>query len=297
MKIAVLSDIHGNIPALKTAVSDIIKWQPDQVVVNGDVVNRGPCSADCLDIILQKQQTDGWHLLKGNHEEFILACAVVQEPEAKPDYELNRFAHWAFRQIGATRTAQFNAWADEFEWMAPDDTVFRVTHASMGNNRKGIFQRMTDDEIVQVVSSPLPAVFVTSHTHEPLIRHIGDTQIVNIGAVGSSFDGDRRLCYGRFTWSEQSGWESELVRLAYDYDQIERDYVESGFLEEAGPFAQLMLIEMRRAGGLFYRWTKRYFEQVKAGEATIDQTVREMLLDEDLRPFLGAPGWTMDDLR
>lgn len=41
MKIAILSDIHGNLPALQTVADDIARWQPDQVIVNGDIVNRG----------------------------------------------------------------------------------------------------------------------------------------------------------------------------------------------------------------------------------------------------------------
>lgn len=294
MKIAVLSDIHGNIPALKTAVKDIERWQPDQVVVNGDVVNRGPCSLACLDIILEKQQ-QGWHLLKGNHEGFILECVKTADPQASAEYELNQFAFWACDQIGVGRAKRLAGWEDVFVWRAPDGSEFRATHAAVGNNRQGIFQRMSDDEIEAIVT-PLPAVFVTSHTHEPLIREIKGSQIVNIGSIGSSFDGDRRSCYGRFTWDEANGWQSELVRLEYDYDQLERDYVASGFMDEAGVFAQLMLIEHRRAGGLFFRWAKRYLEQVKAGERTVEETVRELLKDEDLRPFLGAPGWSFAEL-
>lgn len=295
MKIAVLSDIHGNVAALETAVADIAAWQPDQVVVNGDVVNRGPRSADCLDIILEKQQTDGWHLLRGNHEEFVMACAKPDAAAAGAQFEMNRFAHWALDQLGSECVAEFANWGELFSWHAPDGSEIRVTHASMGNNRKGIFQRMKNEQIAPLIEPP-PAVFVTSHTHEPLMRQIGETQVVNIGAVGSSFDGDRRLCYGRFSWTAAAGWHSELRRLEYDFSAIEQDYVTSGFLAEAGPFTQLMLIELRRAGGLFFRWAKRYHEKTLAGEVELEQTVRELLLDEDLRPFLGAPGWTLEEL-
>lgn len=294
MKIAVLSDIHGNIPALETAVADIEQWQPDQVIVNGDVVNRGPCSAVCLDIILEREANDGWHILKGNHEDFILACADGAV-ETTDHFELNEFAHWTYDQIGAQKLKAVREWGAVFSWLAPDNSEFRVTHAAVGNNRKGIFQRMTDSQIEEIVA-PLPAVFVTSHTHEPLIRHIKGTQVVNIGAIGASFDRDRRPCYGRFTWNKSDGWQSELVRLDYEYERIESDYVSSGFLSEAGAFPQLMLIEHRRAGGLFYRWAKRYQEKVIADEITVEASVKELLRDEDLRPYLGPPGWTLDEI-
>jgi 3',5'-cyclic AMP phosphodiesterase CpdA len=48
MKIAVLADIHGNLPALAAVAADIAAWNPDAIAVGGDIVNRGPSSAACL---------------------------------------------------------------------------------------------------------------------------------------------------------------------------------------------------------------------------------------------------------
>jgi hypothetical protein len=110
--------------------------------------------------------------------------------------------------------------------------------------------------------------------------------------VGASFDGDRQLSYGRFTWTGGKGWDSEIVRLPYDFVRVEQDYATSGFLDEAGPLTQLMLVELRRAGGLVYRWASRYQKAVLAGEISLEASVRLVLSDDDLRPFLGAPGWS-----
>lgn len=295
MKIAVLSDIHGNISALETAVADIEQWQPDQVVVNGDVVNRGPRSDACLEIILEKHHNDGWHLIKGNHEAYLLTCIASDAPQPGPQKEMNRFAYWACDQLGKEVVATFANWPDVFCWLASDGSEFRVTHAGMGDNRRGIFSRQSEAEMKEI-ASPLPAVFVTAHTHEPLMRHIEGSQIVNIGSVGAPFDGDRRLSYGRFQWHKETGWKSEIVRRPYDFSQIEKDYITSGFLKEAGPFAQMMLVELRRAGGLVFRWARRYQEPLLAGEIGIEESVRLLLRDNDLRPFLGPPGWSIKEI-
>ena len=77
MKIAVISDIHGNIPALETVTADIEQWQPDCVVVDGDIVNRGPRSREALEWVLARHESDAWQLVRGNHEDYILECAAA----------------------------------------------------------------------------------------------------------------------------------------------------------------------------------------------------------------------------
>ncbi|MBK8985839.1 MAG: metallophosphoesterase [Chloroflexi bacterium] len=288
MKIAVLSDIHGNLPALQTVAADIETWQPDLVVVDGDIVNRGPLSLDCLEFVQSRQQSDKWRVVRGNHEDYILACARPEAPRSGPQYELWRFAFWAYEQING-RIHVLQSLPNQFSWMAPDSTEFRVVHGSMRDNRDGIYEDTSDEHLYQQIA-PVPGVFVTAHTHRPLIRRFNDSLVVNVGSVGAPFDQDRRASYGRFTWA-RDGWRAEVVRLPYDTAQTERDYVESGFLAEAGPLAQLMLVELRRAGGLIHRWASRYQDAVLAEEIDIGTSVREMLRDEDLRPYRGHPGW------
>lgn len=291
MKIAILADIHGNLPALQAVADDITRWQPDQVIVNGDIVNRGPCSLDCLTFTQTQVRDSGWHLLRGNHEDFVLGCGAPDSPRTGPNYEVIQFAHWAYQQLG-DHVNSLAGLPDRWSWEAPDGTELRVTHASMENNRDGIFDHTPDAQLRQQIAPP-PAVFVTAHTHEALIRPIDQTLVVNIGSVGSPFDEDTRASYGRFLWDNHHGWQAEIVRLEYDRAQTERDYVESGFLAEAGPLAQLMLVEQRRARGLIYRWLTRYQDFVLANQMTMAESVRLVLQDADLRPFLGPPGWTI----
>lgn len=290
MKIAVISDIHGNLPALEAATADIEQWQPDYVVVDGDIVNRGPLSRDCLEWVLARQATEDWQLVRGNHEDYILECAAPDTPTSGPAFEVRQFAHYAYRQV-ADYVPQLASLPDSYAICAPDGSELRVVHGSMRDNRDGIYPNTKDAELREQIA-PAPRVFVTGHTHRSLIRQIDDTTVVNIGSVGASFDADRRLSYGRFTWTAGQGWAVEVVRLSYDFARVEQDYKTSGFLDEAGPLAQLMLVELRRAGGLVYRWASRYQEAVLAGEISIEASVRVVLGDEDLRPFLGTPGWS-----
>ena len=288
MKVAIISDIHGNVPALETVTADIEEWRPDHVIVNGDIVNRGPLSRECLEWVLDRQVNAGWEIVRGNHEDYILECSMAEDSRG-PTFAVSQFAFWAYQQV-ADYASLIADLPDRFSVFAPDGAEMRVMHGSMRDNRDGVYLETKDDELREQIA-PAPRIFVTGHTHRPLVRQIDETTVVNIGSVGASFDGDRRLSYGRFTWTESSGWTSEIVRLPYDFARIEQDYDASGFLAEAGPLAQLMLVELRRAGGLVYRWATRHQEAVLAGEISLEDSVRQVLADEDLRPFLGAPGW------
>jgi predicted phosphodiesterase len=290
MRIAVLSDIHGNLPALRTVIADVDAWQPDLVVVGGDIVNRGPESGACFDVVYDRHKQDGWALLRGNHEEFVLDCANPDRPTSGPFYEMTRFAHFALEQINGRAPLLANL-PDLFEWAAPDGSLLRVVHASMRSNRDGVYPATPDAVLREQIGTP-PAVFVTGHTHRPLIRQIDRTLVVNIGSVGSPFDSDQRPSYGRFTWNA-GRWEADLVRLDYDFAQIEQAYVESGFLAQGGALAQLMLVELRKAHGLIFRWASRYEDAVATGAMTLEESVRAVLSDDDVRPFTGPPGWVI----
>ena len=290
MKVAVLSDIHGNVPALRTVMADVDGWLPDVVVVDGDIVNRGPLSDECLEILLERRARLGWHLLRGNHEEFVLDCGLPERPRVGPPYEMAQFAHFALAQV-SQYVNELSTLPDVYERPSPNGALLRIVHASMRNNRDGIYPMTTDDDLRRQIA-PAPAVFVTGHTHRPLVRRIDETLVVNIGSVGLSFDDDRRAGYGRFTWDGQ-GWQAEIVRLAYDYHLVEADYVRSGFLAHGGPLAQLMLVEFRQARGLVHRWAGRYEEAVLDRRLTLEESVRLVLCDEDVHPFTGPPGWTI----
>ena len=290
MKVAVLSDIHGNLPALEAVVAHIDAWSPDRVVVDGDIINRGPLSGNCLDLLVERYQAQRWHLLRGNHEEFVLDCGGPDQPLSGPMFEMKQFAHFALGQV-VNHVNLLRLLPDIFEQPGPDGQLLRIVHASMRSNRDGIYP-MTPDEEIRRQIAPAPAVFVTGHTHRPLMRQVDNTWVVNIGSVGSPFDEDRRASYGQFTW-RQDRWQAEIVRVDYDYQQIEADYVQSGFLEQGGPLAQIMLVELRKGRGLIHHWASRYERAVINGDMTLEESVRLVLGEESIRPFTGLPGWVI----
>ncbi len=271
MKIAILADIHGNYPALQTVTEHIEKWHPDWVIVNGDTVNRGPRPREALQFVQEKETNQGWVILKGNHEEYVISRVEVTEPEGHPKYEAFRMAMWTYHQLNGN-VAQLARMPDQHEIIAPDGSRLRAVHASMRSNRDGIYTFTTDEELAEKIA-PSPAVFVTSHTHRPLIRQLNGTTVVNTGAVGLPFDGDWRAAYAQITW-HKGEWQVEIVRLPYDREQADRDFVQTGYLEGGGPLIELVRYELATARSQLHRWAEKYDKPVQSGQMDMAESVR-----------------------
>ena len=91
MRVAIFSDVQANLPAMEEVVEHIEKWRPELVVLNGDLINRGPRNPECLNLFLELQQRVHSVPLRGNHEEYILHCAH-HPPTDERDAALRQFA-------------------------------------------------------------------------------------------------------------------------------------------------------------------------------------------------------------
>jgi predicted phosphodiesterase len=281
MKLAVIADIHGNYAALQTVVAHIDDWQPDLVVVAGDIVNRGPRPRECLELVRNRQQTEGWLTVRGNHEDYVLNYT---RPELTPtglEFEIFRSAYWTYEQLNG-HVATLAAMPFQVDLAGPSGHNVRVVHASMNGTQDGIFPMTSEGQLrqkIRAAGQSTPTVFCVGHTHCPLVRSIDNTLVVNVGAVGLPFDGDHRAAYGQLSWQEGQ-WHVEIIRLDYDRQLAEQDFFESGYFDRGGPLIRLILDELHIAQSHLYRWTQAYQAQTIAGEITLDEAVTAYLEGE-----------------
>ncbi len=272
MKLAVISDIHGNVAALEAVIEDIQTWHPDQVIINGDLINRGPDSRDCMQLV--KEYLGRSPILKGNHEEYVLECAAREFIPGEQRHELHRFAHWTIDQLGSL-IEEVRVWHDHLDLVDPEGGEFHVTHGTRLGKRDGIRSNTERDQLPEKLGSP-GRLFITAHTHQPLVLDFDGTKVVNVGSVGSPFDRDPRAAYGRFAFHDNR-WNAQIVRVEYDRARTERAYEESGFLDEGGPFARIMLTELRQSRGHMAPWMRHYLRAVLNGDITVEKAVAEYL--------------------
>jgi hypothetical protein len=164
----------------------------------------------------------------------------------------------------------------------PAGDEIRIVHASMRGNRDGIYPETSEDDLQEKICSnnlnnkkySIPSVLCVGHTHRSLIRYHDHTLVVNVGSAGLPFDGDQRLAYAQITWVHGK-WKAFIVRLDYDRNQAEKDFIDSGYLENGGPLVQLVQIELQNAESHLYYWASRYQRLVLNGEISMEESVQQ----------------------
>ncbi len=282
MKIAVLADIHANLAAFRAVIADIEQWQPDTVIIAGDIINRGPQPRPCLELALQMQAERGWHVLRGNHEGYILSY----------DHDLNaghppqggqRVLHgpiiWTHQEV-VDLLPQIKALPTRLALATPGGTVM-VYHGSIHHDRDGLLPSHSQLEL-QAKIDPEAAVFCTAHTHMPFTRWVGQTLVVNVGSVGLPFDGDWRAAYARLTL-DQHGWQAQIVRVPYDRAAT-LHAARAVMIPACGPIAQIMVRELEMARSFLFDFVPVYYDPVIAGKISADEAVHRFLADLDRLP-------------
>jgi predicted phosphodiesterase len=282
MKIAVLADIHANYIALKTALDHLSHWNPDKIIIAGDTVNRGPRPAECLELIQEKMEKEGWLVLRGNHEDYVIMHAGPEAPRQGSAMEVHRASYWTFEKLGADVTA-LAAMPLQQTLQGPDRRIVQFVHGSLLGTRDGIYPETSDFSLRRKIGlenhSPDEnslALFAVGHTHRPLIRRLNNVLVVNAGSVGLPFDHDTRLAYAQLTWHE-GNWRAEIIRLAYDLQRAEKDFHETGYLENAGPLARLVQIELLTASSQLYNWAIDFQELALKGKISVEESVQKYL--------------------
>jgi putative phosphoesterase len=249
-RIAILADIHGNLPALEAVLEDLKQAQVDEVLVGGDLVGRGPEGSG----VIGRIRALGWPAISGNHEEYLLSFRQGKVPEPWLEEEEWAASRWMAAEL-SSEDVKYIANLP-FSLARPG---LRLVHGSPTSNRQGIGPWTGADKLAEHWDSVAEDVLVCAHTHRPLRRRVRGGLVVNVGSVGLPFNGDQRAQYAILERDVEGAWEVERRRVAYDLDRIFEIYERSGFLAEGGVTAHLLRLELEHAAPLlvpFLEWAK-----------------------------------------
>ncbi len=180
MRIAAVSDIHGNLPAFEAVLAEVEREQPDLIVCCGDVAS-GPMPAETIERLMSMK---GARFVRGNADR-----GLVEEFDGKPPGEMpGPFADWCAKQI--TR-AQRDFLASFESTVSVDgvDGLGRVLfcHATPRNDTDVFTVETPDDRVRELMSGVDASVVVCGHTHMQFDRTVDRVRIVNPGSVGMTY--------------------------------------------------------------------------------------------------------------
>lgn len=242
MQIAVLADIHGNLPALLAVLDDLATVAPDLVIAAGDFQNRGPQPREVTELLFSR----GWPLLRGNHEDYVLYQSAGRQVADLADHYNWLPARWTASVTTQCRLDAIRSLPIALTIPGPNGDSVVVAHGSPRSNAEGFFPSTTDRAAREMFGEPPPAVLCCGHTHFPLIRQVGPTLVFNVGSVGFPFDGDQRAAYGVLSF-RRGKWHANLRRVPYPVDEVIDTFRKNDFYQSVGPLGHIIRRELESA--------------------------------------------------
>jgi predicted phosphodiesterase len=221
MRIAIISDIHGNLIAFDAVLQDLQEQPPvDHLVIAGDLCLNGPCPRQ----VIERVQSLRCPVIQGNTDMEI----VTQAPE-KGEKKRNTAA-WTREQIGQPGIHYLASLPFSHTISTPTGRDLLIVHANPLNLEDAIFPNSSDAELETMLGGLDGSVDVLAfgHLHIAFIRKWRHLLLFDVGSCGIPRDEDRRASYGILTWDEHQGWQAEIHRVPYDIEAVIRQIRASG---------------------------------------------------------------------
>lgn len=276
--LAVLSDIHGNLPALEAVLTDLASFKVDHVVVPGDVINFGPFSRQTAELVIEKR----WPVIRGNNEFFLVDYKTARAPGEWNDPVQFAPTAWLDRQFDRRLRTILGAWPDALNLRFRDAPPILVCHGTPESPWDSLYLTLTDKGIERLLPDAGADFVICGHTHLPMDRQSGKWRIFNPGSVGVPLDGIRSASY-MILMGNEHGWTPTFRRVPFDYKAVFDEFERSGYNRESGPIGRLVVEVFKTARPLFgfIRWHEKNHPE----SAITNELVDEFLTNADWWEF------------
>lgn len=226
MKIAIISDIHSNLEALKEVLLDIGKQKVDQVLCAGDIVGYGPNPKECLALV----RSICSHIVRGNHEDLVLGIKINNEQKISPLALAGRI--FSADNLSADDLFFINSLPDK---KILTDLNITIAHGSFIEPCAWSYVDKAEDAQIELTNMPTK-ICAIGHTHIPFVyeNNVGMREdisaklvlkesnkfLINVGSVGQPRDGDCRASYAILEFSDKEIFVT-LRRVFYDIGKTE----------------------------------------------------------------------------
>ena len=233
MKVALLGDVHANLPALE-AVLDHAGGRSVEAVWNiGDLVGYGAFP----DQVVRRLRDEGALSIIGNYD---LKVLKVREKKGqwrskKPPEKWVAF-DWAYENLSEESRQYLASLPREIRLEVQGRRVL-LTHGSPASNEEHLYPGTSDQRLRELARLARADVIICGHSHQAFVRKIDGAWFINTGSVGRSDDGDPRACYGILEPGADD-LRVEHYRVEYDVERAAAEIRRLGLPEE---FARMVL--------------------------------------------------------
>lgn len=300
MRFAVISDIHGNLPALEAVLDDARRHPVDGFLIAGDLLARAPFPAETLQV-LQSLPLENTFFVRGNGDQYQLTFAADPADAERfgPQTGVIRWTHEAIGQDGVDFLAGL---PEEQVLDLPGLPRIHMVHASPGSMMRGLVPDRSPvvleqfrqagiwldggqpDPLEQHLNGADASLLVCGHTHIAWQQCAGETLVLNPGSAGMAINGDPRAQYALLEWGK-GAWKVSLRAVSYDLSKLKEDYHRSGLLEAGGIFARGFLATALSGQNAFWYFIQHAVAIARAGGDNHPFKIPAWALDKAERTF------------
>ncbi len=229
-RVAVITDIHANLPALEATLEAVGELGVDGVWCGGDLVGYGPHPNEVCDLVEQRAIPT----IYGNYDYAIArdledcGCAY-RDPH---DRELGqRSVEWTLAHTDRRAKDFMRSLPFDLRFQLGDHRV-RLVHGSPRKVNEYLFEDKPARTFERIAAGDDCDVLVFGHTHQPWVHEYGGVLFVNCGAVGKPKDGDPRASFALFELDATGEVSASIERIAYDADAVAREVAAAGLPAE-----------------------------------------------------------------
>ncbi len=234
MRLAVFSDVHANLHALRAVFGDIARHQPDAIYCLGDLVGYGAYPNEVIALIRERSIPT----VMGNYDDGVgfdrddCGCAY-RTAEMRRLGELS--LRWTREQVTAENKAFLRSLLPGIRLEIAGKRVLLV-HGSPRRINEYVYADRSPASLEHIVQSAEADLLVFGHTHLPYVKEVAGVLLVNDGSVGKPKDGDPRAAYALLDIGPAT--VASIVRVEYEV-QAAADAVRAS--ELPGQYADMLL--------------------------------------------------------
>lgn len=213
MKIAVISDIHGNIYSLMRVLEDIDDEKVDLIISLGDLVGYGPHPNETINLIKRRNILS----LKGNYDASVVDGNYTYIRET----DINSFSlPWTVNELRAANKYYLDTLPTSIS-MEFNNKKIKFTHGSPNAINEYLLEN--EDNTAKIMSNLKEDILVCAHTHIPSIKKFGNKLFINDGSVGKPKHGKPTSTYCIIDIDNSGKVTASIKEVEYEYKRIVKD--------------------------------------------------------------------------